>query len=1289
MKVFKRLKQLSSLALLLCVATQVQAADVDLATAQKMAKSFMTKQVANGRLRAAAASNLKLAKAEASVFNPKAVDYYIFNADKSYVVVAGDDLAPEILMYGEEGTIDINDIPPAMQWVLNKYKYQIDGIKAGTLKPNNYSPKATTAVAPLVNATWDQSEPYNNHTPTSGSTHAVTGCPATSLSMCFYVFKWPKTYPAVGRVTAGITAEALPERAADWNNIIDHYGTWYDDNGNEQNSSYTSAQADAVAWLMRYAGQACNMDYGIDGSGAYDPEILEACHTFGYVDAQLLTLTNGYAGYGQNYTDAQWNEWMLAELHAGRPIEYLASDPSAGGHAFNVFGCDTSGKYYVNWGWSGDSNGYCTLHNFTTATGSTGQSGSFVFNYGEAMIIGIAPPAGALGPQIITNPASLEFEGYAGETYTKTFNVRGYNLEENITIAKSGSDVYTVSPATITPEQAENGVDVTVTYKPTAAGNTTATLTLSSGEAEAQTVTINGVGKPRVPTLVADPTTMNFVAKLGKTVSKTINLTGVFLTGNVTATLNDPSGVFSVSPATIAPTSFNGETPLQVAVSFMSNEEANYTGSLTFASDGAESVTVQLTAMANDGGTASDPYLDIAKYETIDEAGFSSLNKLYNYTEYPEQDCAWLTVSNYGMMANTATQKWFTHGGEKKYGTENWSATDVFLGNTAYFSGSGYYANWNEDYQTFYVTNCSQVKQFAYNSGSTYPLLMDIYECTLNADGSIVAGTTSIDHKTSTQYGTTEIISSIELNPEKIYKVAIYNDYSRLYEIGFRTPYSSYDKPVATVATDVTSNSFTANWSTCTGATSYTLRVQPFSVAPLMSETFAGCTASGTQSIASSLNNYCDNAGWTGTQVYQAVGGLRLGTGSATGNIVSPAVDLSTTLGKVYVLLKAKTYTNNNGTSDTNCNLTISCGSASETVTVAGADEEEFLVALDCTTAANQNIKIATTTNKKRVVVTGVEIYNGEPATGEATAPMTFTGITGNSYEVTGLNPETTYIYDVKAIYGTDESGWSNQITVTTLAEEVDPGITLAELLSTGVDGEQYTISNDLAVADVAEYVNNAFLTDGEGNWIMLTAEDEIFNSLLNMNVIKGGTLKATLSGIELNPVLTATAAPEAGSEVIPFEVVAYNLADTFDPKVNQVIDVTGFWRASDGALRAYSSGGQSMTLNTSWGASNNTLVDGKRYTVRCAMNIKEAWKVSAGLMPKDYDYDFQNYLGYALRLPDTPTAITTIGAEGNEIVNVYNVQGMLLKQNIKAADALKELPRGIYIIGNRKVIVK
>ena len=49
MKIFKQLKKLSSLALLLCLATPMQAADIDLATAKNVAKTFMAKQVTNGR----------------------------------------------------------------------------------------------------------------------------------------------------------------------------------------------------------------------------------------------------------------------------------------------------------------------------------------------------------------------------------------------------------------------------------------------------------------------------------------------------------------------------------------------------------------------------------------------------------------------------------------------------------------------------------------------------------------------------------------------------------------------------------------------------------------------------------------------------------------------------------------------------------------------------------------------------------------------------------------------------------------------------------------------------------------------------------------------------------------------------------------------------------------------------------------------------------------------------------------------------------------------------------------
>ena len=491
---------------------QLSAADVSVSRAQAAASAFLSKQVKTGRLNGFAAANLKLVKAEASVAKPTAVDYYIFNTDKSYVVVAGDDQAPQILMYGEEGALDMNNIPPAMQWLLNKYKYQIDGLKAGTLKPTE-APKFTApAVAPLVKANWDQSAPYYNQCPTSGGRRTLTGCPATSLSMCYYKWKWPETFPAVAAISSssgGVSAAALPERAADWDNIIDEYT-------GPSNTSYTTDQANAVAWLMRYTGQAIpDYMYGTSASGANDPEILEGCHNMGYTDAQLLTLTelqsSGWGGYTngpQQYTDAQWNEWMLNELYNGRPIEYLAYDCSSyqpAGHAFNVFGVNASGQYYVNWGWSGDSNGYCTLHNFTTSTGATGQSGSYVFNYGEAMIIGIEPPEGALNnPRITVNPSTLEMSTTVGTPVTATFTVTGANLTSRVALSLSGDNAFSLSTSSISASQAENGVTVTVTFNPSTVGIHEATVTLTSTDAESVTVKLNGTAEA-VPLVTYDP----------------------------------------------------------------------------------------------------------------------------------------------------------------------------------------------------------------------------------------------------------------------------------------------------------------------------------------------------------------------------------------------------------------------------------------------------------------------------------------------------------------------------------------------------------------------------------------------------------------------------------------------------------------------------------------------------------------------------------------------------------------------------------------------------------------
>ena len=237
--------------------------------------------------------------------------------------------------------------------------------------------------------------------------------------------------------------------------------------------------------------------------------------------------------------------------------------------------------------------------------------------------------------------------------------------------------------------------------------------------------------------------------------------------------------------------------------------------------------------------------------------------------------------------------------------------------------------------------------------------------------------------------------------------------------------------PHATEATGIAATSFTANWEPCPFASSYTLRIKPLAMAQaLFTDTFANCTKESSTNIASQLNNYCDNSGWTGSYVYQAVGGLRLGATSYNGVLQTPALDLTASAGKVSVKFTARAYD-----TDTDCPLTVSCGNSSESLTIPTSDEGSYIVVLDCAADASQKIRFANTVKKKRVVITGVEIYEGDIlAQSDESDAITFDGITATHYLVTGLLPETTYAYDVKALYGGEFSGWSNMIEVMTLA---------------------------------------------------------------------------------------------------------------------------------------------------------------------------------------------------------------------------------------------------------------
>ena len=238
------------------------------------------------------------------------------------------------------------------------------------------------------------------------------------------------------------------------------------------------------------------------------------------------------------------------------------------------------------------------------------------------------------------------------------------------------------------------------------------------------------------------------------------------------------------------------------------------------------------------------------------------------------------------------------------------------------------------------------------------------------------------------------------------------------------------EAPVLAEATDVQSTSFTAQWQhNATVNSTYTLELIK-SVAPvlLLEETFAKCDAAGSQDISSSLGNVTDVAGWTGTKVFKAQGGLKLGSNQYTGKLVSPVIDAGDAQ-KVSVKFKAKA----NG-SNTNVGLTVAYGSQSKDFTLPDNTEAEYVVVFD--KEASESISFSTKAKRKTAVITQVQVYGGDVSQqGDAEPLLSIPDITEKQYTVTGLEAGGTYSFRVKA-YPVDESAaseseWSNIQTVT------------------------------------------------------------------------------------------------------------------------------------------------------------------------------------------------------------------------------------------------------------------
>ena len=355
--------------------------------------------------------------------------YVLQNADgEGFVILSSDDRAIPVLGYSDHGTINSADMPDNFRMWLQIYEEEIAAAVSQQLPQSeavaaewaalaageSTTPRAVTAVSPLLSTTWDQGSPYNSMCPGSGWNKCPTGCVATAMAQVMKYWSYPSKGCGSHSYVCSYNNQTL---SADFGN------TTY--NWSAMPNSVTSSNT-AVATLMFHCGVAVEMNYSASGSGAptLDPygnnypsaEAAFKCY-FGYNSTLKGKRKDGF-------DDSEWINMLKAELDAGRPVMYSGFDQSlTDGHAFVCDGYNSSNYFHFNWGWSGSNDGYFAITSLNPGSGGWGSS-QYDFTYSQQALFGVEPPVLVINSNYTLTPNSTTIQHGVRPTFGVSYKNR-------------------------------------------------------------------------------------------------------------------------------------------------------------------------------------------------------------------------------------------------------------------------------------------------------------------------------------------------------------------------------------------------------------------------------------------------------------------------------------------------------------------------------------------------------------------------------------------------------------------------------------------------------------------------------------------------------------------------------------------------------------------------------------------------------------------------------------------------------------------------------------------------
>lgn len=322
--------------------------------------------------------------------------YYIYNVGNNggFALIAKDDTHGAVIGYSDQGTFDLERMSPELRDLFSI----LDEARPSQIKKNearsfDYPPKHSRVVAPLLRSRWNQDHPYSLYTPTYKDTdgddqHAFAGCVAVAMAQLMYYHQWPaqgrgeKYHPKLGKRDFS----ASHYRWSDMRPIYGDNERYIGSGKNPRVRPDDDPMFTSVAELMRDLGAAVSMNYQPVASSSNSELASTALQTyFDYEATDALSTSR----LGIDKTE----QLITEELIGGFPVYISGMNKSGGnyGHAWVIDGIDSFGRFHMNFGWGGQSDGYYSLRHIAPATAGAEFSGKQV-NFTRSVQIILAHP---------------------------------------------------------------------------------------------------------------------------------------------------------------------------------------------------------------------------------------------------------------------------------------------------------------------------------------------------------------------------------------------------------------------------------------------------------------------------------------------------------------------------------------------------------------------------------------------------------------------------------------------------------------------------------------------------------------------------------------------------------------------------------------------------------------------------------------------------------------------------------------------------------------------------------